>query len=664
MLNLIHSLFEALSPPAHSSPLKTQASIFPRTTALALFAALCLHASPWGSAYAISGPLALTQLSLEELAETEVTSATYFAQQMVDAPSAVSVVTAEEIRRFGYRTIAEILDSMRGIHITRDRDYSYLGGRGYGAPGEYAGRIMILIDGYSAAENYYNQIFIAEDGYLDTSLIERVEYAPGPGSAIYGNNAFLGVINIITRKGRDFEGFDTELTTGSHNEREARVTWGNRFANGAEWLISASRLTSDGVRHYHDGDTIANADLVGERLFLKGNYRGWSLEAATADKWRNSANSIFDMEYRNRDRNRFVNLGYDADLDLNWRTTTRLYYGDYLFSGRAHYPDFGMTQDSWNNGRWYGVDSKLIYLGLERHQILFGGEYRVDEQQDFHTRIHAVSSSELWYMRDALDNGDTLSLYGEDRIALTPSLSASVGGRYDRRHYRSLDTTQDVFNPRLALIHTPWEELSLKLSYGQASRLIPIHEVRSEVDQPSRVRTTELVAEHTTDNRRLLASLYRYRVDRLPLDFLGVESQTIRGAELESEWQWPGARTLRLSYAWQHAEDNQDREMPNVPRHIGKLQVSTPLLGERLRASLALRYVGEHRSLAYEPLDSYTLTDLTLTSSEPLPGTTLTLGVRNLFDTRYGHVSYFGDENGLLAQDGRTVWLRLGYRFP
>jgi iron complex outermembrane receptor protein len=661
MLHLIHSLYDA---PASPSVPRTQASRFLQIPAVALIVMLCLHAGPWSMEGAVASPLNLTHLSLEELAETEVISTTHFAQQMVDAPSAVSVVTAEEIRRFGYRTIAEILDSMRGIHITRDRDYSYLGGRGYGAPGEYAGRIMILIDGYSAAENYYNQIFIAEDGYLDTALIERVEYAPGPGSAIYGNNAFLGVINIVTRKGRDFEGFDTELTVGSHNEREGRVTWGNRFANGAEWLISASRITSDGVRHYHDGDTIANADLLGERLFLKGNYRGWSLEAATAEKWRNSANSIFDMEYRNRDRNRFVNLGYDADLGPDWRTATRLYYGDYLFSGRAHFLGDGEIQDSWTNGRWYGIDSKLIYLGLERHQILFGSEYRIDEKQDYHTRIHAVSSGELRHMRDALDNGDTLSLYGEDRIALTSTLSASLGGRYDRRHYRSLDTTQDVFNPRLALIHTPWEEMSLKLSYGQASRFIPIYEIWDEVEQPSRVRTVELVAEHTTDNRRLLASLYRYRVDRLPENLLGVESQTIRGAELESEWQWPGARTLRLSYAWQHAEDNQGREMPNVPSHIGKLQVSTPLMGERLRASLALRYIGERQSLGYQPLDSYTLTDLTLTSSEPLPGTSLTLGVRNLFDTRYGHISYFGDENGLLAQDGRTVWLRLGYRFP
>ncbi|GGY00654.1 hypothetical protein GCM10007160_30460 [Litchfieldella qijiaojingensis] len=658
MLNLIHSFFDA-SPSHASRPiLKARALLLPTVPVLVLLITL-FPASVWSAERAATDLADLTQLSLEELAETEVISAADFAQQVVDAPSAVSVVTAEEIRRFGYRTIAEILDSMRGIHITRDRDYSYLGGRGYGAPGEYAGRIMILIDGYSAAENYFNQIFIAEDGYLDTALIERVEYAPGPGSAIYGNNAFLGVINIITRKGRDFDGLDTELTAGSHRDREGRVTWGKRFDNGAEWLISASRLSNDGVRRYYDGETNADADLLGERLYLKGSYRNWSLEAASADKWRDNEDSIQGRNYRYRDRNRFINIGYEADLGLNWRTTTRLYYGDYLFNSREHtsfYEGSGRI-----DGQWYGVDSKLIYLGLEGHQLLFGGEYRIDAQQDAHQGFYIPMSGEPPYSNGIHHSGDTFSLYGEDMIALSPTLSASIGGRYDKRRYRSLDTTHSAFNPRLALIYTPWEALSLKLSYGQASRFASLDEVRFDVPEPSRVRTTEFVAEYNEDNWRLLGSLYRYRVDKLP-EYSFIESQHIQGAELESEWQWPGGKTLRLSYAWQNSEDDLGKEMLNVPRDIGKLQLSMPLAGERLRASLALRYIGEHKNQDYADVDGYTLTDLTLTSLEPLPGTTLTLAVRNLFDTRYGHIAYGGDD-GLLAQDGRTVWLRLGYRF-
>lgn len=662
MLNSIHTFFDASSSHASRPILKARALLLPTVPVLVLLITL-FPASVWSAERAATDLADLTQLSLEELAETEVISAADFAQQVVDAPSAVSVVTAEEIRRFGYRTIAEILDSMRGIHITRDRDYSYLGGRGYGAPGEYAGRIMILIDGYSAAENYFNQIFIAEDGYLDTALIERVEYAPGPGSAIYGNNAFLGVINIITRKGRDFDGLDSELTAGSHRDREGRVTWGKRFDNGAEWLISASRLSNDGVRRYYDGETNADADLLGERLYLKGSYRNWSLEAASADKWRDNEDSIQGRNYRYRDRNRFINIGHEADLGLNWRTATRLYYGDFLFTAHNHAP-FGEDVAT-IDGKWYGVDGKLIYLGLEGHQILFGGEYRVDARQDTLSESYMDTSSEPLYRDDTHDYGDIRSLYGEDMITLSPSLSVSIGGRYDRRNYKSLETAYSTFNPRLALIYTPWEALSLKLSHGQASRFASLNErlLTPEVSEPSRVRTTELVAEHKAGNHRLIGSLYRYHVDRLP-EFSEVQSQDIHGAELESEWQWLGGKTLRLSYAWQNAEDDLGREMPNVPRDIGKLQLSMPLAGERLRASLALRYIGEHKNQDYADTDGYTLTDLTLTSLEPLPGTTLTLAVRNLFDTRYGHIAYGGGDDGLLAQDGRTVWLRLGYRFP
>lgn len=623
----------------------------------------------WNSHNALASPLDLTTLPLEDLVETDVISATHFAQQIVDAPSAVSIVTAEEIRRFGYRTIAEILNNMRGLHITRGLEYSYLGGRGYGAPGDYAGRILVLIDGYPAADNIYGQIFIAEDGYLDTALIERVEYAPGPGSAIYGNGAFLGVINIVTRKGRNFEGFQAEVAEASNHDQEGRITWGDRFDNGVELLFSASRFTGDGVSNEYDGgNIIASSNRQSERFFLKGSYRNWSLEAASAIQRQNSLSTFAGVTNQISDRNRFINLEHDAFLDRDWRSVTRLYYGDFQYRALIDFQrndlPFDVRQDVDTNGSWYGIDSKLIYLGFTGHQILLGSEYRVDQEQDTQSEYRTIPGDQFLGTEGVVNNGDTFSLYGEDRITLTPKLTASLGGRYDRRNFDKYDTTQDVFNPRFALIHRPTEELSLKFSYGQASRFMTPSEYGfEEIDQPSRVRTTEFVAEHTTDQRRLLASLYRYHIDQLP-GYTTEESNTIQGFELESEWQWPGARTLRLSYAWQHAVNDQGFDLPNVPNHIGKLHFSTPLVDERLRASLALRYVGGRHDLSNGSVDDYTIVDVTLTSAEPLPGMDVSLGIRNLLDSQYDHVSYGGDQNGLLAQEGRTVWLSVGYRFP
>ncbi len=134
----------------------------------------------------------LIDLPFEKLLETEVTGATGFVREVTDAPSAVSVVTAEDIRRHGYRNLAEILESLPGLTLDFDGSYYYTGARGYGLPGQYFGRFTLLIDGFPAADNAYNQIYLGDDGLLDVSLIDRVEYAPGPGAAIYGSNAFLG----------------------------------------------------------------------------------------------------------------------------------------------------------------------------------------------------------------------------------------------------------------------------------------------------------------------------------------------------------------------------------------------------------------------------------------------------------------------------------------
>lgn len=93
----------------------------------------------------------LTQLPFEKLLETEVLPASKLARQISDAPSAVSVVTRQDIKAYGYRTLAEILNSMRGVYATTDFfKYAYVGGRGYGTPGDYAGRLLLMIDGYKA----------------------------------------------------------------------------------------------------------------------------------------------------------------------------------------------------------------------------------------------------------------------------------------------------------------------------------------------------------------------------------------------------------------------------------------------------------------------------------------------------------------------------------
>ena len=159
----------------------------------------------------------LKKLSLEQLMDIEVESvygASKFEQKVTEAPSSVSIVTADDIKKYGYRTLADILRSVRSFVITSDRNYSYIGVRGFGRTGDYNSRILVLVDGHRINDNIYEQALIGEDFIIDVDLIDRVEVIRGPGSSLYGNNAYLAVISVTTRKASNYGGVEASGAAG------------------------------------------------------------------------------------------------------------------------------------------------------------------------------------------------------------------------------------------------------------------------------------------------------------------------------------------------------------------------------------------------------------------------------------------------------------------
>ena len=99
----------------------------------------------------------LADLELEDLMKVEVQSvfgASKFLQKVTDAPAAVSVVTAHDIEIYGYRTLADIIRSAPGFNVTYDRNYTYVGVRGFQRPGDYNSRVLVLVDGHRTQRPY------------------------------------------------------------------------------------------------------------------------------------------------------------------------------------------------------------------------------------------------------------------------------------------------------------------------------------------------------------------------------------------------------------------------------------------------------------------------------------------------------------------------------
>src|SRR2546427_6168404 len=135
------------------------------------------------------------------LFDEPVVAASKHPQSEQEAPASVTVVTREEIRRFGYRTLAEALRSVRGFYTSDDRNYSYVGVNGFLRPGDYNDRILLLVNGHTYNDDIFQQAFVDATFGVPMEAIERIEVVRGPGSALYGGNAMFAVINVVTSSG-------------------------------------------------------------------------------------------------------------------------------------------------------------------------------------------------------------------------------------------------------------------------------------------------------------------------------------------------------------------------------------------------------------------------------------------------------------------------------
>jgi len=180
----------------------------------------------------------LAELSLEDLMQVEVTSVAGTAQSKLAAPAAVTVLTAEDIRRAGHRTLAEALRLVPGMYVGRINASSWLvGSRGMAASAITANRYLVLIDGRIAHDPLLSTTFWdSADRLVDD--IERIEVIRGPGATLWGQNAMNGVISVITRDARDTVGTVARVGAGEDLRTLASLRHGAGDADGA-WRVWA-----------------------------------------------------------------------------------------------------------------------------------------------------------------------------------------------------------------------------------------------------------------------------------------------------------------------------------------------------------------------------------------------------------------------------------------
>ena len=188
-------------------------------------------------------------MSLEDLMKVEIDSvfgASGYQQKVNTAPASITIITADEIQRYGYQTLADILRNVPGFYVTNDRNYSYLGIRGFGRTGDYNSRVLLLVDGHRINDNIFDQALIGTEFPLDIDLIDRVEVIRGPNSTQYVASAFLAVINVITKSTRKQDGLTASGEVASYGTYRSRLTYGHEFNDGLGMVVSGSYYDSAG----------------------------------------------------------------------------------------------------------------------------------------------------------------------------------------------------------------------------------------------------------------------------------------------------------------------------------------------------------------------------------------------------------------------------------
>jgi len=657
-----------------------------RRSALALLAAtLCTAAGAWPG----DPPDDLADLRPGPVyGSARLAGASKYDQDLDDAPSTVYVRTGGEIRAQGYRTLAEVLESLPGVHLRDDRSYTYTGVRGISRAGDYSSRLLLLIDGIRVNDPIYDSATAGSEFPLDVALIDRVEFVPGPGSALYGPNAELGVVNVVTRSPSQLPGWRATAELADAGDRRVGLSYGGDWGPARVLLALSARRRAGRDLYFPEFDTALDhhgvaVGLDGERnhkLFARATWRDLSFTAAASERLKDeptgSYGAFFNQPGDLLDRYAFADLAFSRALDADRKVYARLGLTAYDYAGTGTYGtrELPVPSRSSSEARSVGGEVRHVWTGWAGHQLLVGAEFQRHLKQHLRREDLAPAAQVL---SDVERDASRYALFVNDEWQAGPTLRLNLGARLDRRLDGQVQAT-----PRLAARWAPDPRWVLRAQAGSAFREPNPSEAADAVPGPTgpdalrveALRSRELsMAWRPHEQVELSATFYSMRIrDMIELVTQSDGSEhyanrgrlRTRGAEFEGAWSAPGGWQLRGSWSLQHARDpDADTTLTDAPRTLGKLMAQAPMPWPGARLGSTLVRIGSRRTLAGQTLPPATRVNLQFSLAPPDGPGTFAFGVTNLFDRRIAVPGGPEHVQDTIPQDGRGWRLQFGWAF-
>jgi len=486
----------------------------------------------------------VTSMDIEALMNLDVTTASRFPDKLSDAPSIMSVVTSDELRRFGGMTLGEILQHVTGLTGTSQyfTDRSMVAARGDQTKTS-GGHILFLINGRPTREVQEGGIISDLLESFPVEILERIEVIRGPGSVLYGSNAFSAVINLITREAKNDQVTVAGLGgTGDTVDSSAQLMYkrGDLSAVGAAQLHEApdwpvtytvppSLIHSPGAPPVPDVQNVSVVDR-GVGTYLGANYKGLSFMSAFTE-WQSTA-FVKGTVGETRLTRDFGNLGYDFKATQKWDMSLNATFTRTTFR-EVPYPS--TSRDSYELvTEW----TNLVTL-TPSDRLTFGALFsRIDGTEKYTAVIpNAIAAkgsrlSGAFYAQIEHEVGHELKLVG--------------GFQANKIAGISLDAL-----PRVGAVWTPAPWVSIKALYGQAFRAPALDELL--LNRPGIVGNPNLVPEkvgtfdlgagfqrgrfqggvdyfHSKQTDSIIA------VSGKPIHYVNLGELTFNGAELEGKY--------------------------------------------------------------------------------------------------------------------------------
>jgi iron complex outermembrane receptor protein len=631
------------------------------------------------------------------------------------APSVATVITADEIQAMGANNIHQVIETVTGIH-TYPSNFNRMN-PSYSIRGIHTAensQVLVLVNGVRTSYAFNGAKWNILD--LGVNLIDRVEIIRGPGSAVYGADAFSGVINVITKGTENIFKNDAGIKAGSFDTKSAWFNYGFqqddlKLSFNGQWQDTSgdsSRVVQTDLLHLFGLSDLSNApgaldtrhryvDLHAQ-LDFKGVYANlWHLDIE-GGTGAGAAQALSDSDETSGKQTN-IEIGYKTaitdDLNIDFKLYHQKYESSTYFkifpNGYNHADGVEYTEgfigvpsvDDTN----YGFKFTSTYSGIEQHNVRVELGHKntkeiTDELKNFgpgiieagqttqDATLTSVKGTPNIFIGDNERHLSYISL--QDEWAFARDWEFTAGIRYD--DYSDFGST---INPRLALVWQTQHNLTSKLLYGSAFRAPSFGELYSTNNpvllgnpklKPEEIDTWELAFDYRPSyGWKLLFNIYKYQASNLISVVAGQKQNALEqdgiGSEFETHWQINEELKIKIGYAWQNAEDSDDNTIADAPQDTIDMNIQWQIAPyfSLYADSIWIKNRDRATTDLRPEIDDYNLTNLTINYTG-LDNITLTLAAKNLFDSNAREAS-----NGVIAEDypleERGYWLTARYQY-